>query len=303
MKKSASILKNSDNRQWAGLLYVLPFIIGLLVFKMYPFLASFYYSFTDFSLLKPEKFIGLSNYIYMFTQDTLFYPALKATLLYVLFSVPGKLGFALLIAVILNMKLKFISVYRTLYYLPSILGGSVAIAVLWRSMFTKDGIVNHFITAIGFPAINWFGIPSLAIMSISLLSIWQFGSSMVLFLAGIKQIPKDLYEAGTIDGASKFRMFFSITFPLLTPILFFNLIMQTVNAFQEFTAAFLITNGGPLNSTYLFGLKLYQDAFQFSKMGYASALSWVLFLCIMLFTLILFKSQKYWTHYEDGGTF
>ncbi|MGM0883420.1 MAG: carbohydrate ABC transporter permease [Bacillota bacterium] len=303
MNKLGIVFRNSDNRQWIGLLYVSPFIIGLLVFKMYPFLASLYYSFTDFSLLKPEKFVGLSNYIYMFTKDPLFFPALKATLLYVLFAVPGKLAFALLIAVILNVNMKFISVYRTLYYLPSILGGSVAIAILWRSMFTKDGVVNQFITGMGLPAIDWFGIPSLALISISLLSIWQFGSSMVLFLAGLKQIPKDLYEAGTIDGASKLRMFFSITFPLLTPILFFNLIMQTVNAFQEFTAAFLITNGGPLNSTYLFGLKLYQDAFQFAKMGYASALSWILFLSIMLFTIIAFKSQKYWTHYEDGGKF
>ncbi|WP_270169154.1 carbohydrate ABC transporter permease [Paenibacillus sp. SYP-B4298] len=303
MIRSASIFKRSEDRQWAGLLYVLPFIIGMLVFKLYPFMASFYYSFTDFSLLRKETFVGLSNYVYMFTKDPLFFPSLKATFLYVLLSVPGKLGFALIIAVILNMKLKFISLYRTIYYLPSILGGSVAIAVLWRSMFTVDGIVNQFLTSIGIPAVNWFGIPSLAIMSISLLTVWQFGSSMVLFLAGLKQIPKDLYEAGTIDGASKLRMFFSITFPLLTPILFFNLIMQTVNAFQEFTAAFLITNGGPLNSTYLFGLKLYQDAFQFSKMGYASALSWILFICIMLFTIIAFKSQKYWTHYEDGGKF
>lgn len=303
MSKLGIVFRNSDNRQWIGLLYVSPFIIGLLVFKMYPFLASLYYSFTDFSLLKPEKFVGLSNYIYMFTKDPLFFPALKATLLYVLFAVPGKLAFALLIAVILNVNMKFISVFRTLYYLPSILGGSVAIAILWRSMFTKDGVVNQFITSMGLPAIDWFGIPSLALVSISLLSIWQFGSSMVLFLAGLKQIPKDLYEAGTIDGASKLRMFFSITFPLLTPILFFNLIMQTVNAFQEFTAAFLITHGGPLNSTYLFGLKLYQDAFQYSKMGYASALSWILFLSIMLFTIIAFKSQKYWTHYEDGGRF
>lgn len=303
MIRSTSIFKRSENRQWAGLLYVLPFIIGMLVFKLYPFMSSFYYSFTDFSLLRKETFVGLSNYVYMFTKDPLFFPSLKATFLYVLLSVPGKLGFALIIAVILNMKLKFISLYRTIYYLPSILGGSVAIAVLWRSMFTVDGIVNQFLTSIGIPAVNWFGIPSLAIMSISLLTVWQFGSSMVLFLAGLKQIPKDLYEAGTIDGASKLRMFFSITFPLLTPILFFNLIMQTVNAFQEFTAAFLITNGGPLNSTYLFGLKLYQDAFQFSKMGYASALSWILFICIMLFTIIAFKSQKYWTHYEDGGKF
>ncbi|WP_338554512.1 sugar ABC transporter permease [Paenibacillus sp. KS-LC4] len=303
MIRSTSIFKRSENRQWAGLLYVLPFIIGMLVFKLYPFMSSFYYSFTDFSLLRKETFIGLSNYVYMFTKDPLFFPSLKATFLYVLLSVPGKLGFALIIAVILNMKLKFISLYRTIYYLPSILGGSVAIAVLWRSMFTVDGIVNQFLISIGIPAVNWFGIPSLAIMSISLLTIWQFGSSMVLFLAGLKQIPKDMYEAGTIDGASKLRMFFSITFPLLTPILFFNLIMQTVNAFQEFTAAFLITNGGPLNSTYLFGLKLYQDAFQFSKMGYASALSWILFICIMLFTIIAFKSQKYWTHYEDGGKF
>ncbi|MFC4601777.1 carbohydrate ABC transporter permease [Cohnella hongkongensis] len=296
-------IRGSEDRQWVGLLYVGPFIIGFLVFKMYPFLASFYYSFTDFGLLKAANFVGFENYKYMFTQDPTFYPALRATLLYTLIVVPGKLAFALLIAVILNINLRIISLYRTLYYLPSILGGSVAIAILWRSMFSKEGVVNTFLGSLGLPAVNWLGAPSLALLTISLLSVWQFGSSMVLFLAGLKQVPKDLYEAATIDGASKFRTFFSVTFPLLTPIIFFNLIMQTVNAFQEFTAAFLITNGGPLQSTYLFGLKLYEDAFRFSKMGYASALSWVLFACIMTFTFLVFKSQKYWTHYEDGGKF
>lgn len=303
MSKLMKVIKSSEDKQWIGLLYVGPFILGLLIFKIYPFISSFYYSFTDFGLLKAAKFIGLNNYKYMFTQDPLFYPSLKSTLLYTLISVPGKLAFALLIAVILNLNVRFISVYRTVYYLPSILGGSVAIAIIWRSMFSREGIVNQFLGNLGISSVNWLGIPSMAIVTISLLSVWQFGSSMVLFLAGLKNVPKDLYEAATIDGASKLGIFFRITFPLLTPIVFFNLIMQTINAFQEFTAAFLITNGGPLNSTYLFGLKLYQDAFLYSKMGYASALSWILFLCIMAFTIIAFKSQKYWTHYEDGGRF
>jgi oligogalacturonide transport system permease protein len=284
-----------------GLLFITPWLIGFLVFQLYPLLASLVYSFTDFSILKKPVFIGWFNYKKMFTYDPYFWISLQATILYALISVPSKLIFALFIAMILNMRLRLINFFRTAYYLPSIMGGSVAIAILWRFLFMKSGIINRLLAHIGISAIDWLGDPNVALVTISLLHVWQFGSSMVLFLAGLKQIPEELYEAGRMDGAGRIRLFFTITLPMLTPILFFNLIMQTINALQEFTGAFVITNGGPMHATYLFGLKIYDDGFQFLKMGYASALSWVLFGLMMILTLLLFKSSNSWVHYEDGG--
>ncbi|NOU65772.1 ABC transporter permease subunit [Paenibacillus sp. LMG 31461] len=284
-----------------GLLYIMPWLVGFLVFQLYPFGASLMYSFTNYSITNIPKFVGLDNYVTMFTQDNNFYKSLSTTLAYVFISVPMKLIFALMVALLLNVKMKMVNLYRTLFYLPSILGGSVAVSILWRFLFMKEGMVNRFLDLLHLPAINWLGSPHVALFTLSLLSVWQFGSSMVLFLAGLKQVPAELYEAGRVDGASKFRMFFTITLPLITPIVFFNIIMQLVNAFQDFTGAFVVTNGGPMNSTYLFALKLYDEGFKFYKMGYASALSWVLFLLILVVTVIIFKTSKYWTYYEDGG--
>lgn len=249
---------------------------------------------------KPE-FVGLANYIEMFTNDPVFVQSLKVTFFYVLLAVPAKLIVALLVALLLNIKLRGMGIYRTIYYLPSILGGSVAVSVLWRFLFMREGVVNEFLSYFSIPPLNWLGDPNLALFTIVLLPIWEFGSSMVLFLAGLKQVPRELYEAATVDGAGKIRSFFSVTLPMLTPIILFNLIMQTINAFQQFTAAFVITGGGPMKSTYLYGLMLYDNAFQFFKMGYASAQSWILFIIIMVFTLVLFKSSNQWAHYEDGG--
>lgn len=284
-----------------GLVFVSPWIIGFLVFQLYPLVLSLYYSFTDSTVVKMGKFIGFDNYVKMFTNDKDFFPSIKVTIIYSLIAVPAKLAFALLVAMILNMKSKAVNLYRTLYYLPSILGGSVAISILWRFLFMKEGVINQFLSFFHIPAVNWLGSPNVALGTISLLVVWQFGSSMVLFLAGLKQIPSELYEAAMVDGASKFRMLRLITLPLLTPIIFFNLVMQTINALQEFTAAFVVTNGGPLKSTYLFGLKIYDEAFQNMKMGYASALSWFLFAMILLLTLLIFRSSRSWVHYEDGG--
>lgn len=284
-----------------GLLYIAPWLIGFLVLQLYPFGASLMYSFTNYSITNVPKFVGLDNYIAMFTKDNNFYKSLSTTIAYVFISVPMKLIFALMVALLLNVKLKMVNLYRTLFYLPSILGGSVAVSILWRFLFMKEGMVNRLLDTVHLPAINWLGSPKIALFTLSLLSVWQFGSSMVLFLAGLKQVPSELYEAGRVDGASKFRMFFTITLPLITPIVFFNIIMQLVNAFQDFTGAFVVTNGGPMNSTYLFALKLYDEGFKFYKMGYASALSWVLFVLILVVTAIIFKTSKYWTYYEDGG--
>lgn len=288
-------------KKYVGLLYISPWIIGFLILTLYPFIASFAYSFTDYSMVKEPNYIGLKNYVDMFTNDPDFFQSLKVTFMYVLMSVPAKLIFALFIAMILNNQMRGINVYRTLYYIPSILGGSVAVAVLWRFLFQRDGLVNSLLSFINISPQDWLGNPDLALFTITLLPIWEFGSAMVIFLAGLKQIPTELYEASRVDGASKVRSFFNITLPLLTPIILFNLIMQTINAFQQFTAAFVITQGGPIKSTYLFGLMLYNNAFQFFKMGYASALSWILFIIILAFTLILFTTSNRWTHYQDGG--
>ena len=293
--------KKHTGKSMAGFLFILPWLAGFLIFQLYPLAASLYYSFTDYNIINTPKFIGLKNYITMFTKDEYFLQSLKVTFIYALIAVPAKLAFALFIAMVLNMKLRMINFFRTIYYLPSILGGSVAIAVLWRFLFMKEGVVNKVLSYVHIPAVDWLGSPKVALYTISLLVVWQFGSSMVLFLAGLKQIPRELYEAGTVDGASKLRMFCTITVPLLTPILFFNLVMQIIHAFQEFTASFVVTNGGPMRSTYLYGLKLYDDAFQFFKMGYASALSWILFIVILIFTGIIFRSSSAWVHYEDGG--
>lgn len=286
---------------YVGLLYILPWLLGLLIFQLYPFLSSFYYSLTDYNMIESPTFVGLKNYINIFTDDSDFTQSLKVTFIYVLMAVPLKLAFALFIAMILNHKLKGINFFRTVYYLPSILGGSVAISVLWRFLFMHDGVVNGFLNKMGLPSIAWLSSPDNALFTLGLLTVWQFGSSMVLFLAGLQQIPNDLYEAAAIDGASKSRVFFKITIPMLTPIVLFNIIMQTVNAFQEFTGAFVITNGGPMKSTYLYALMLYEEAFTHFNMGYASALSWVLFIIIMIVTAIIFKSSNRWVHYEDGG--
>ncbi|WP_313560014.1 carbohydrate ABC transporter permease [Ruminiclostridium cellobioparum] len=281
--------------------YLSPWIIGFAVFQLYPLIASLFYSFTNLDLMNVPKFIGIKNYVDMFTKDPDFIISLKATIKYVLFAVPAKLVFALFIAVLLNMKIRAVNFFRTVYYIPSIMGGSVAVAILWKIMFAKDGIVNKFIAYVHIPSIDWLGSPNIAIYTLGLLVVWQFGSSMVLFLAGLKQIPNEFYEAGVVDGASRPRMFFSITLPMLTPILFFNLVMQMISAFQEFTSAFVVTNGGPLKSTYLYGMKLYTEGFSHFKMGYASALSWVLFAIIFVLTIIIFKTSDNWVYYEDGG--
>ncbi len=286
-----------------GYLYIFPWILGFLIFQLYPLGASLYYSFTEYNITGTPTFIGFKNYITMFSSDSLFYTSLGNTLKYVILSLPMKIITALIVAVILNQKLKGINFYRTVYYIPSIFGGSVAISILWRFLFMDGGLVNRMLNGLGMTSVPWLSSPNYSLFTLSLLSVWQFGSSMVLFLAALKQVPEDLYEAALIDGAGAVRMFFRITLPMITSVLFFNILMQLVNAFQDFTGAFVITNGGPLNSTYLYALKLYDEAFKYFKMGYASALSWVLFVIILIFTAIFFRFSEAATYYEDGGDF
>ncbi|WP_417689245.1 carbohydrate ABC transporter permease [Roseibium sp.] len=280
-----------------GLGYLAPYIAGLLAFTAIPFLASLYLSFTDYNLMSSPRWAGLDNYIDLFTRDRTFRKSLSVTLIYVFTTVPLKLAFALFIAYILNYRLAFINFFRTAYYVPSILGGSIAIAVLWRYIFADAGLVNMMLTGLGFEAVNWFGDPQNALFTITLLRMWQFGSAMVIFLAALQSIDKSLYEAAAIDGANKLHTFVFITLPLITPVIFFNLIMQMVQAFQEFNGPYIITEGGPLKSTYLLPLYIYDEAFKKFDMGYASAIAWVLFVIIMVLTVVAFWSSKKWVYY------
>jgi len=283
-----------------GYLYILPWLIGVSFLTVYPFLNALYISFTDYNMVTKAGFVGLENYLNLF-KDQDFLTSIRSTLKYTVYTVPLQLVFALFIAFILNFKLKAIGFFRTAYYVPSLLGGNVAIAILWRFMFQPEGFVNSFLMALNLKPVSWFSSPGGAMAVIVLLKVWQFGSAMLIFLAALKEIPQDLYEASSIDGAGKVRTFFNITIPLITPTIFFNLVMQLVNAFQEFNGPFLITGKGPLNSTYLTSMFIYDYAFKYFNMGYASAASWMLFLIIMLVTVVLFGTQKFWVFYSDEG--
>lgn len=285
-------------KQNVGFLFILPWLIGFMVFKLYPFATSLYYSFTDYHLFNGITRYTLDNYINIFTTPKIV-KALKVTFQYAFMTVPLKLVAALFIAYILNFKIKGVKFFRTAYYIPSILGGSVAIAVLWKAVFKDDGLLNTFLAFIGVQGPSWLSDPSYALVVICLLRVWQFGSAMVIFLAALKSVPVELYEAAAIDGAGKWRQFFSITVPTITPIIFYNLVTQICQAFQEFNGPYVITKGGPRNSTTLISLLIYNRAFQDYEMGMASAMAWVLFVILMIFTVVAFLSQKYWVYYSD----
>ena len=291
--------KKTMKREYQAYLYILPWILGFAILQLYPFVSSFIYSFTDYTVGAKATFQGLANYKKLFTQDKEFWNSLKVTILFALYTVPGKLIMALAVAMFLNRDLKGINLIRTLYYIPSLFGGSVAVALLWRLMFLDNGVISAFLSALHLPVIQWLGDTRYALRTICMLEIWQFGSSMVMFLAALKQVPRSLYEAAEIDGAGKVTRFFHITLPQISPIIFFNLINQTIQALQNFTSAQVITEGGPLKSTYVLVLKLYKEGFSYFKMGYASAISWVVFAAIIIFTLAIFASSKLWVHYAD----
>ncbi len=223
------------------------------------------------------------------------------TFLYVILSVPLKLGFALAVAMMLNRGIKGLPVYRAVFYLPSRLGASVAIAVLWRQLFAADGMVNSMLAVFGIEGPSWISNPRYSLYTLVVLSVWQFGSPMIIFLAGLRQIPVDMYEAASLDGASARRQFWKITLPLLSPVIFFNCVIQTIEAFKAFTPAFIVSGGtgGPINSALFYTLYLYQEAFGNFRMGYASALAWVLVIIIAIFTAFSFLSTRYWVHYDE----
>ena len=280
-----------------GLLYCLPFVIGVALFKLFPFAMSFALSFTQFDLIEPPKYIGLENYREMMTTDKLFPKSLGVTLMFVALTVPLRLAAALMVAQVLNFKLKGINFFRSAFYLPSILGGSIAVSILWRFVFAKNGLVNQAMIALGAEPIMWLGDEHYSMWTIVTLNVWQFGSSMVIFLAALQNVPTSLYEAAAMDGAGKTTVFFRITVPLITPVIFFNLIMQTVHAFQEFNGPYMVTEGGPLHSTYLLSLYIYDQSFKLFNLGYGTALSWVLFALVATLSAVAFYSSKYWVYY------
>ncbi|WP_164901759.1 carbohydrate ABC transporter permease [Neorhizobium lilium] len=289
-------------RNAAGYVFLLPWLLGFFGLTLGPALASLYLSFTNYDLLQSPDWVGAANYVRILTDDPKFSAAMQVTFTYVILSVPLKLAFALAVAMAFNRGIKGLTLYRAIFYLPSLLGSSVAIAVLWRQLFASDGLINMALWQLfGFEGPSWISNPDYALYTLVMLSIWQFGSPMIIFLAGLRQIPTDMYEAAQMDGAGKARQFFKITLPLLTPVIFFNGVIQTIEAFKAFTPAFIISEGtgGPINSTLFYTLYLYQEAFGFFRMGYASALAWILVIIISLFTAFSFLGARYWVHYDD----
>ncbi|MDR2535343.1 MAG: sugar ABC transporter permease [Treponema sp.] len=284
-----------------GYLFISPWLIGFLAFSVIPILFSFYFSFTDYDILGSPIFSGLSNFKKM-VKDALFWKSLGVTFYYAFVSVPARLIFAFCIAVLFKRASPLIRLYQAAYYLPSLVGGSIAVAVMWRRMFLSDGAVNTILQSVGINStVSWIARTDTALWILIILAVWQFGSSMLIFLAGLRQIPQTYYEAASIDGAGSLRQFFNITLPQMTPIIFFNLIMQLINGFTVFTQAFIVSGGKgePQNSTLVYALYLYLRAFTYYDMGYSSAMAWVLVLIIGVFTGIIFKTSDRWVYYES----
>jgi len=293
--------KNSNETNTAGYIFIAPWLIGFLLLTVWPIAQSFYLSFTEYSLLEDPVWVGTENYANIFFKDQLFRKSLAVTFTFVIFSVPLKLFFSLMVAMLLNKNIRGMNLYRTAIYFPSLIGGSIAVSVLWRNMFSLDGYVNHVLGWFGIQGAGWISNPQTALGTLILLNTWQFGSTMVIFLAGLKQIPQDLYESASVDGAGIFSRFFRITLPMLSPVMFFNLVLGVIGSFQMFTASFIITKGGPVNSTYMYALFLYDKAFIHYQMGYASALAWILLAIIAVLTAVNFLFSKYWVFYESEG--
>lgn len=290
-------------KKWLPYLLLIPWFLGFILFKVYPFVNSFYLSL--FEKISPSEsiYVGLANYRKLFMSSDFFgqqfLNSMLVTFKYVFFTVPLVLIVSLLVAYILSRKIKGIGFFRTAFYVPTVLGANVAVVLLWRELFESYGLINQGLALFGANPINWFGTAPGAMTSIIALRVWQFGSTMLIFLAALKNIPPTLYEAAEIDGASRLRQFRVITLPMLTPVILFNGVMRLVETFQTFTSAKLITNGGPLDGTRVINLLIYQVAFENRNFNLGSAMSWLLFLVIMLFTILIFRSSKYWVYYQD----
>jgi multiple sugar transport system permease protein len=299
--KPRSVSKDFKLNNFAGYVFISPWLIGFLLFTFVPMVISAYLAFTNYDTLSNTgEFIGFENFHRMFYEDARYWKSVSATIKYVVISVPLRLAVALLVAVLLNTKRRGVSFYRAAYYIPSMIGGSVAVALMWRQIFGGDGLVNAALEVFGIQGVRWLGHPDYAIWTLIILAAWQFGSPMLIFLAGLKQIPQTFYEAADIDGATALKKFFRITLPLLTPIIFFNLIIQMIGAFRAFTQAFVITGGrgAPLDTTLLYAIYLYNRAFTTFEMGYAAAMAWVLLAVIAGLTAVNFVLSRRWVYYE-----
>nr|WP_206693728.1 sugar ABC transporter permease [Glutamicibacter sp. FBE19] len=287
-----------DNK--AAHIFLIPWTIGLFLVTLGPMAMSLYLAFTDYNLLQSPEFTGFDN-IQRMLEDQRLHNSLRVTFIYVLVGVPLQLAVALGVAILLDRGMRGLSFYRSVFYLPSMLGSSVAIAVLWKQIFGTTGLVNQMLDLVGIQGIGWISDPNTSLGSLILLNVWTFGSPMVIFLAGLRQVPAMYYEAASIDGATKWRQFRSITLPMISPIIFFNLVLQIIGAFQNFTQAFIVSNGsgGPADSTMFFTLYLYQQGFKQFDMGYASAMAWLLVLIVGAFTAVNFFVSKYWVFYDD----
>ena len=299
-KSNKTLRQKLNTEETAGIICTLPFTFGFLAFTIVPMLMSLYYAFTDYDIKNPPVWAGLKNFIKMFTDDPRFVKSLQVTFYFALTSVPLRLIFALLVALLLLRTTKATSFYRAAYYLPSIIGGSVAVSILWKRMFAKEGVVNAILGMFGIhTTFAWLGNKHTAIWVLVVLAVWQFGSSMLIFLSSLKQIPQSLYEAARVDGSNKWQQFWKITLPLLTPTIFFSLVMQMINGFLAFTQCYIITQGKPMDSTLFYTVYMYEQSFQFNNAGYGAAMAWVMLLIIALITAILFGTKKFWV-YEGG---
>ncbi|MBT9371644.1 sugar ABC transporter permease [Rhizobium sp. CSW-27] len=294
-------MKRFIARNAPGYIFLLPWFLGFFLLALGPILASLYLSFTRYDMVNAPRWIGLGNYEYMFMRDRRFWKALEVTFHYVVLAVPARLVMALAVAMLLDKGLRSIGLYRAIFYLPSLLGASIAIAILWRQLFDANGVVNQALASLGIQGPEWLTNPDTSLYTLVVLAMWQFGSPMLIFLAGLRGIPRDLYEAAEIDGTPRWRQFTRITLPLLAPVIFFNLVLQTIDAFKTFSSAFIISNGtgAPADSMLFYTVYLFNEAFKFFRMGYASALAWVLLIIIAIFTAAAFLTSKYWVHYEN----
>jgi multiple sugar transport system permease protein len=283
-----------------GLLFTSPWLVGLLVFTIYPIVASMYFSLTDYSVLRAPRWVGLANYVQLFAEDRLFPKSMFNTLYYAALALPLGIVGSVALALLLNRKLLGMSVYRTVFYLPNILP-TIAMSVLWIWLLNPNyGLFNSILQSLGLPGVPWLTSPTWSKPSFVIMGLWGIGGSMVIYLAGLQDIPEHLYEAADLDGATSLQKVRHVTLPMLTPTIFFNLVMGLIGVFSFFTQAYVMTHGGPVDSTLFYMLYLYQNAFVYFKMGYASAMAWILFVIVVSLTLLVFKSSGRWVYY--GGS-
>lgn len=298
-QKSAQVHRREQKNTIIGYLFILPIIIHMVALQLVPIIASLVLSFTNYDGLKTARFVGLYNWIEMFTDDKLFWLSLRVTLKFAFVQVPLKLGFSLIVALLLAKGTKATGIYRLCFYVPSLVGSSVAVAMTWKNMWGVDGVINSLLEGVGMTPVNWLNNKTFTLYVLILLGVWQFGSIMLVFLGGIQGVPQSYHEAAVIDGANSWQRFWKVTFPILTPSLFYNLVTTIIGCMQAFGSAFLITQGGPRNTTLYYSLHLYNTAFVNWKFGYACAMSWFMMLIITALTALVFRSSNKWVFYQD----